>query len=102
MYCAAVHHVLRLSSTEVPFPPPALPSFSGTTNPSATPKRPACPSRASSWSLALTTPWCFPCCVRFPSVHASATTPAHPLAPSFPPQPHPSHPPPTSHPPRPP
>src|SRR5262249_41101470 len=34
-----------------PFPPPELPSFSGTTNLSATPQRPACPSRASSWSL---------------------------------------------------
>jgi len=31
--------------------------------------RPACPSRASGWSL-LTTPWGFPCCVRFPCVHA--------------------------------
>ena len=29
-----------------PFPPPALSGFSGTTNPSATPGRPACPSRA--------------------------------------------------------
>jgi hypothetical protein len=36
---------------------------------SATPRRPACPSRASGWSL-LTTPWGFPCCVRFPCVHA--------------------------------
>ena len=30
-----------------PFPPPALPGFPGTTNLSATPKRPACPSRVS-------------------------------------------------------
>ena len=30
--------------------PPELPGFSGTTNLSATPRRPACPSRASSWS----------------------------------------------------
>src|SRR4029077_6929269 len=52
--------------------------FSGTTNLSATPRRPACPSRASSWSL-LTTPWGFPCCVRFPCVHAVATTPAQRL-----------------------
>jgi hypothetical protein len=29
------------------FPPPALPGFSGTANLSATPGRPACPSRAS-------------------------------------------------------
>src|SRR5271157_5628309 len=35
---------------------------------------PACPSRASGWS-SLTTPWGFPCCVRFPCVHAAATTP---------------------------
>ena len=45
---------------------------------SATPGRPACPSRASGWS-SLTTPWGFPCCVRFPCVHAVATTPAQRL-----------------------
>jgi hypothetical protein len=33
------------------------------------------PSRASGWS-SLTTPWGLPCCVRFPCVHAVATTPA--------------------------
>src|SRR5229473_5257212 len=33
-----------------------------------------CPSRASGWS-SLTTPWGFPCCVRFPCVHAAANTP---------------------------
>src|SRR5258707_14445024 len=49
-----------------------------TTNLSATPRRPACPSRASGWSL-LTTLWGFPCCVRFPCVHAAATTPAQHL-----------------------
>src|SRR5437868_12639754 len=43
-----------------------------------TPGRPACPSRASGWS-SLTTPWGFPCCVRFPCVHAAATTPAQRL-----------------------
>ena len=42
------------------------------------PRRPACPSRASGWSL-LTTPWGFPCFVRFPCVHAAATTPAQRL-----------------------
>ena len=52
--------------------------FSGTTNLSATPRRPACPSRASGWS-SLTTLWGFPCCVRFPCVHAVATTPAQRL-----------------------
>src|ERR1700738_4466923 len=49
-----------------------------TTNLSATPGRPACPSRAFGWS-SLTTPWGFPCCVRFPCVHAVATTPAQRL-----------------------
>jgi len=49
----------------------ALPGFRGTTNLSATPGRPACPSRASGWS-SLTTPWGFPCFVRFPCVHAVA------------------------------
>jgi hypothetical protein len=61
-----------------PFPPPALPGFFGTTGLSATPKRPACPSRVSGWS-SLTTPRGFPCCVRFPCVHAVATTPAQRL-----------------------
>ena len=60
------------------FPPPALPGFLGTTNLSATPRRPTCPSRASGWS-SLTTPRGFPCCVRFPCVHAVATTPAQRL-----------------------
>ncbi len=60
------------------FPPPALPGFRGTANLSATPERPASPSRASGWS-SLTTPWGFPCCVRFPCVHAVATTPAQRL-----------------------
>src|SRR6202042_618354 len=59
-------------------PPPALPGFSGTTNLSATPRRPACPSRASGWS-SLTALWGFPCFVRFPCVHAAATTPAQRL-----------------------
>ena len=47
-------------------------------NLSASPGRPACPSRASGWS-SLTTPWGLPCCVRFPCVHAVATTPAQRL-----------------------
>ena len=47
-------------------------------NLSDSPRRPACPSRASGWS-SLTTPWGLPCCVRFPCVHAVATTPAQPL-----------------------
>jgi hypothetical protein len=47
-------------------------------NLSASPGRPACPSRASGWS-SLTPPWGLPCCVRFPCVHAVATTPAQRL-----------------------
>src|SRR6266705_628405 len=42
------------------------------------PRAPACPSRASGW-LSLTTPWGFPCFVRFPCVHAAANTPAQRL-----------------------
>ena len=49
-----------------PFPPPALPGLLGTTGLSATPSRPACPSRASGWPSRPTTQWGFPCCVRFP------------------------------------
>src|SRR6202051_1012777 len=47
-------------------------------NLSASPRRPAGPSRASGWS-SLTTPWGLPCCLRFPCVHAVATTPAQRL-----------------------
>ena len=42
------------------------------------PGRPVCPSRASGWS-SLTAPRGFPCFVRFPCVHAVATTPAQRL-----------------------
>jgi hypothetical protein len=45
---------------------------------SATPQRPASPSRASGWS-SLTTLWGFPCCVRFPCVRAAATAPVQRL-----------------------
>ena len=51
-------------------------------NLSASPGRPACPSRASGWS-SLTTPWGLPCCVRFPCVHAVAPTRAQRLGVSF-------------------
>src|SRR5712692_1113669 len=37
-----------------------------------------CHARYSGWS-SLTTPWGFPCFVRFPCVHAAATTPAQRL-----------------------
>ena len=61
-----------------PFPPLELPNFIGTTDLSVTPGCPACPSPASGWSSP-TTPWGFPCCVRFPCVHAAASTPAQRL-----------------------
>src|SRR5216684_2403767 len=41
-------------------------------------RHPACPSRASGWS-SLTTPWGFPCCIRFPCLHAAANTPVQQL-----------------------
>ena len=61
-----------------PFPPPALPGFPGTTGLSATPSRPEHLSQVSGCS-SLSTPRGFPCCVRFPCVHAVATTPARRL-----------------------
>src|SRR5262249_59712504 len=57
-----------------PFPPPELPGLNGTADLSASPGRPACPSRVSGGS-SLTALWGLPCCVRFPCVHAVATTP---------------------------
>ena len=42
------------------------------------PKLPIRHPHASGWS-SLTTPWGFPCFVRFPCVHAAATTPAQRL-----------------------
>src|SRR5260370_2489138 len=59
-------------------PPPEFPACRGTPTLSASQARPACPSRASGWS-SLTTPWGSPCFVRFPCVHAAATTPAQRL-----------------------
>src|SRR5271157_3695365 len=53
-----------------------------TTNLSATPERPTCPSRASGWS-SLITFWGFPCCVRFPCVRAAATAPVQRLGAFF-------------------
>src|SRR6202795_3610748 len=47
-------------------------------NLSDSPRRPACPSRASGWS-SRTTPWGLPCLVPFPFLHAFATTPAQRL-----------------------
>jgi hypothetical protein len=49
-----------------PFPPPELPGLTGTTSPSATPGRPACPSRASGCGPLPRTAWGFPCCVGSP------------------------------------
>ncbi len=72
------HRVLRRSRTEVPSLRRRYPASSGTPNLSAPPGRPACPSRASGWSSP-TSPWGFPCCLRFPCVHAAATTPVQRL-----------------------
>ena len=49
-----------------PFPPPQLPGLDGTTNPSATPASPACPSRASGCRPLPHTDWGFPCCLGSP------------------------------------
>jgi hypothetical protein len=40
---------VRVALNQGPFPPPALPGFTSTTSPSATPPNPVWPSRASSW-----------------------------------------------------
>src|SRR5882672_10087227 len=42
------------------------------------PRAPSLSLTASCWSP-LTTPWGFPCCVRFPCVHAAANTPVQQL-----------------------
>jgi hypothetical protein len=42
-------------------------------------KRESCSSLAVPGWSSLTTPWGFPCFVRFPCVHAAATTPAQRL-----------------------
>ena len=57
-----------------PFPPPELPGFPGTTNPSATPGGPACPSRASGWGFAPRR-WGFPCCSSSPCVDMPSPLP---------------------------
>src|SRR6266478_3101032 len=43
------------------------------------PKAPSLSLAGFRLVVALTTPWGFPCCVRFPCVHAAATTPAQRL-----------------------
>src|SRR6266851_6244121 len=43
------------------------------------PKAPGLSLAGFQLVIALTTPWGFPCCVRFPCVHAAATTPAQRL-----------------------
>jgi hypothetical protein len=49
-----------------PFPPPELPGLTGTTNPSAIPAGPACPSRASGCGPLPRSDWDFPCCLGTP------------------------------------
>ena len=61
-----------------PLPSPGVTRLQRYCGPLRHPGRPACPSRESGWS-SLTTPRGFPCCVRFPCVHAAATTPAQRL-----------------------
>jgi hypothetical protein len=65
------------------FPPSALPDFVSTTSLSATLSRPACPSRASSWSFARPRNRVSRVARAFPCVHAVATTPAQRLWMSF-------------------
>ena len=60
--------------------PLALPGFLSLPSPPPQGARP--PSRASGWP-SLTTPRGFPCCLRFPGVHAVATTPAQRLGACF-------------------
>src|SRR6202030_473153 len=52
--------------------------FHRATSPPPPPVPPARPSRASGLSSRITH-WGFPCCVRFPCVHAAATTPVQRL-----------------------
>ncbi len=58
--------LLALTLNQGPFPPPALPGFPGTTDPSATSSGPACPSRESGWGSRAPTRRGFPCCVQSP------------------------------------
>jgi len=73
-----LHYVLRSSWTEAPslrrrYPASAVLRAS----PSPHGARPIPHGRSVDHSL--TTPWGFPCCVRFPCVHAAATTPVQRL-----------------------
>src|SRR6202030_4680109 len=52
--------------------------FHRATSPPPPPVPPARPSRASGLS-SLITHWGFPCCVRFPCLHAAASTPVQQL-----------------------
>ena len=58
--------LLTPSLNSGPFPLPELPGLDGTTNPSATPAGPACPSRESGCGLSPRTDWGFPCCLGSP------------------------------------
>src|SRR5262249_32361418 len=61
-----------------PFPPPALPGFGGTTDLSATPPGPACPSRASGWRSRAATAGASRVAQLSVCRHAVALTPAGP------------------------
>src|SRR5258708_6290929 len=67
-----LHHVLRPSPT-------GITRFQRYYEPLRRPKAPGLSLTGFQLVIALTTPWGFPCCVRFRCVHAVATTPAQRL-----------------------
>src|SRR5712671_6820379 len=73
-----LHHVLRLLELR-PLPSAGITRFQRYYEPLRHPKAPGLSLAGLQLVIALTTPWGFPCCVRFPCVHAVATTPAQRL-----------------------
>src|SRR5258706_13541590 len=62
-----------------PLPSAGITRFQRYYDPLRPPKAPGLSLAGLQLVIALTTPWGFPCCVRFPCVHAAATTPAQRL-----------------------
>src|SRR5258705_9875400 len=62
-----------------PLPSTGITRFQRYYEPLRHPKAPGLSLAGLQLVIALTTPWGFPCCVRFPCVHAVATTPAQRL-----------------------
>src|SRR5229473_5733443 len=62
-----------------PLPSAGITRFQRYYEPLRHPKAPGLSLAGLQLVIALTTPWGFPCCVRFPCVHAVATTPAQRL-----------------------